>query len=371
MLLQKYPTLPNFAAYSHPSVATEHWTSCKSLSNRYANSDSGKGAGGIDVDDDDTEMTSFSSSPTSSSHSPRSAATPSVKDELLLQEVIHPFPYSYPASTGSSGSKSKLQRMNAIVSLTPEDIIPVPVAPHVAPPSACAEFDEHWARERDEESLASVDPTQLSEWESNGGLLATQAAFEGQLLFDSDLDSASEWLAPIVWKMYLRQATQCSARFRHQYDVPLETPCPAYFPKLLTRAMPRYRGGMTRAIAITHALLYLHRIKTCFHCTTVSSTSNTPFKQQKVKYQRYSSSSSSSTSASSSPNCINNNDDNAPLPEETLSKEQYQKAITNVAAQCSLFFAVGMHYASLWLLDCCPGEKTYWLVIYNPHILPP
>ncbi|KAG8837353.1 hypothetical protein FRC20_006764, partial [Serendipita sp. 405] len=144
MLLQKYPTLPNFAAYSHPSVATEHWTSCKSLSNRYANSDSGKGAGGIDVDDDDTEMTSFSSSPTSSSHSPRSAATPSVKDELLQEEhervanIIHPFLYSYPASTGSSGSKSKLQRMNAVVSLTPEDIIPVPVAPHVAPPSACA-----------------------------------------------------------------------------------------------------------------------------------------------------------------------------------------------------------------------------------------
>jgi hypothetical protein len=32
----------------------------------------------------------------------------------------------------------------------------------------------------------------------------------------------------------------------------------------------------------------------------------------------------------------------------------------DTASQCSLFFSVGMHYASLWLLDCCPAEKTYW-----------
>jgi hypothetical protein len=46
----------------------------------------------------------------------------------------------------------------------------------------------------------------LSEWEVNGGLHATQAAFEGTYLLDASLDAITEWSAPIVWKMFLRQA---------------------------------------------------------------------------------------------------------------------------------------------------------------------
>ena len=47
----------------------------------------------------------------------------------------------------------------------------------------------------------------LTEWESAGGLYATMAAFEGTFLLDSSLNEITDWCAPIVWKMYLRQAT--------------------------------------------------------------------------------------------------------------------------------------------------------------------
>lgn len=197
-------------------------------------------------------------------------------------------------------------------------------------PQTLAEIDEDRAMFDGEEGLHA----RLTEWEASGGLHGITAAFEGTLLLDSSLNEITDWCAPIVWKMYLRQATQCTSQHRHQYIVPTDTPCPPFFAKLLTRAMPRYKGGMTRAIAITHALLYLHRIKTCFHCTTVSSTPS--FAPQTLKEG------------------MKDKDG------KILSTEHVRAALTNVAAQCSLFFAVGMHYASLWLLDCCPSENTYW-----------
>jgi len=49
-------------------------------------------------------------------------------------------------------------------------------------------------------------PWDFSEWEVNGGLHATQAAFEGTYLLEASLDAITEWSAPIVWKMFLRQA---------------------------------------------------------------------------------------------------------------------------------------------------------------------
>ncbi|KAG8791281.1 hypothetical protein FRC17_008772, partial [Serendipita sp. 399] len=198
-MLQKYPTLPNLA-FSYPGVATgsnypSHWTSCKSdFSNiRYANSDGGKGSG-LD-DEDDTEMTSFSSggssSPTSSSHS-----------ALQEEGEGEGAPSNHHTSIHHTGS-NKLQRMPSHIALAVNNQ-PHHHVDHSGAQSACAEFDELWEPEKDG---MAIEPTQLSEWESNGGLHATQAAFEGQLLFDADLDSISGWLAPIVWKMYLRQAT--------------------------------------------------------------------------------------------------------------------------------------------------------------------
>lgn len=166
----------------------------------------------------------------------------------------------------------------------------------------------------------TTSPWDLSEWKVNGGLFATQAAFEGTFLLEASLDAVAEWSATIVWKMFLRQAQQCTSANRHQITIPQDAPCPRFLPKLLTKAMPRYKGGMTRAIIVTYALLYLHRIKTCFHCTR----------------------SPNSASADATTECGKN----APA--------------IDVASQCSLFFSVGMHYASLWLLDCCPAEKVYW-----------
>jgi hypothetical protein len=96
--------------------------------------------------------------------------------------------------------------------------------------------------------------------------------------------------------------------------------------------MPRYKGGMTRAIVITYALLYLHRIKTCFHCTR-------------------------------SPN-------SAPTEGDGECGKSTPPTTMDTASQCSLFFSVGMHYASLWLLDCCPAEKTYWSVSFpSPRLI--
>jgi len=150
----------------------------------------------------------------------------------------------------------------------------------------------------------------------------------------------------------------------HTRTIPQDTPTPHFLPKLLTRAMPRYKGEMTRAIAITHALLYLYRIKTCFHCTGSAAS------QQKLGQVNVS---------SSNPGCANidtntntNIANNTPLNPTTVSVNQEKGAVVSeaenqlrtliieTAQQCSLFFAVGMHYASLWLLDCCPSENAYW-----------
>lgn len=83
---------------------------------------------------------------------------------------------------------------------------------------------------------------------------------------------------------------------------------------------------MTRAIIVTYALLYLHRIKTCFHCTRSSKS--------------------------------------APTENDSECGNSTSPTKMDTASQCSLFFSVGMHYASLWLLDCCPAEKTYWSVSF-------
>lgn len=114
---------------------------------------------------------------------------------------------------------------------------------------------------------------------------------------------------------------QCTSAHRHQYTLPQDTPTPRFLAKLLTKAMPRYKGGMTRAIMITYALLYLHRIKTCFHCTRSAEQRPT-------------------------------DGDGKPSSPQM-----------DITSQCSLFFSVGMHYASLWLLDCCPAEHMYWSVL--------
>lgn len=52
----------------------------------------------------------------------------------------------------------------------------------------------------------TTSPWDLSEWNINGGLFATQAAFEGTFLLEASLDAVAEWSATIVWKMFLRQA---------------------------------------------------------------------------------------------------------------------------------------------------------------------
>jgi hypothetical protein len=53
----------------------------------------------------------------------------------------------------------------------------------------------------------TVTPDQLSsEWETTGGKADVLAAFEGKMVLDAPLKSVLEWAAPIVWKMFLRQA---------------------------------------------------------------------------------------------------------------------------------------------------------------------
>jgi hypothetical protein len=155
----------------------------------------------------------------------------------------------------------------------------------------------------------------------------------------------------------------CSVSTTHTRTLPQDTPTPHFLPKLLTRAMPRYKGEMTRAIAITHALLYLYRIKTCFHCTGSAAS------QQRLGQQVHNVPTSSSNSG-----CANiDTSNNTPLNLTTVSvhqgkgavvvseaENQLRTLIIETAQQCSLFFAVGMHYASLWLLDCCPSENAYW-----------
>jgi len=151
---------------------------------------------------------------------------------------------------------------------------------------------------------------------------------------------------------------QCSASSKHTHVLPQDTPTPHFLPKLLTRAMPRYKGEMTRAIAVTHALLYLYRIKTCFHCTGSAAS------QQKLGQV-----------SSNIPGCANIDTQTTNQPTVSINpktdqlkrttsasnvESQLCALIIETAQQCGLFFAVGMHYASLWLLDCCPSEKAYW-----------
>lgn len=206
-------------------------------------------------------------------------------------------------------------------------------------------FDqEHAATENiEDDALLGKD---LSEWETEGGLHAIEAAMEGTYLLELSLDAIAEWCAPIVWKLFLRQSLLCSASATHANTLPQDTPTPQFLPKLLTRAMPRYKGEMTRAIAVTHALLYLYRIRTCFHCTGSSAS------HQKLGH--------------ASANAANIDTSNLSTTESTVSNngkdqgEQFRTLLLETASQCSLFFAVGMHYASLWLLDCCPSEKAYW-----------
>jgi hypothetical protein len=152
----------------------------------------------------------------------------------------------------------------------------------------------------------------------------------------------------------------CSASATHGCAIPQDTPTPHFLAKLLTRAMPRYKGEMTRAIAITHALLYLYRIKTCFHCTGSAAS------QQRLGQV------SSNSGCANIDTSNHNANNNTPLNHTTVfinqgkgavvseAENQLRTLIIETAQQCSLFFAVGMHYASLWLLDCCPSENAYW-----------
>ena len=50
-----------------------------------------------------------------------------------------------------------------------------------------------------------------TEWESEGGLRAVEAAFEGTFLLELSLEAIAEWCAPIVWKLFLRQSLSVSS----------------------------------------------------------------------------------------------------------------------------------------------------------------
>ena len=151
---------------------------------------------------------------------------------------------------------------------------------------------------------------------------------------------------------------QCSASSKHTNGLSPDVPIPHFLPKMLKLTMPRYKGEMTRGIAVTHALLYLYRLKTCFHCSSVPSsqpsarcaTSNTP--STVSEYPKKDQVKGTTTGA-------------------TYAENQPPTPIIKVAEQCRLFFAVGMHYASLWLLDCCPSEKVYWSVHQGVPPSPP
>jgi len=106
---------------------------------------------------------------------------------------------------------------------------------------------------------------------------------------------------------------------------------------------------MTRGIALTYALLYLRRIKTCFHCSGSAAS------QQKL-----------GQSPNNSGNINIQTTNRPPTVSVYPRKDQTQLSTFVIALQCALFFAVGMHYASLWLLDYCPSENVYW---YVDHLL--
>ncbi|CAG8641923.1 10417_t:CDS:2 [Acaulospora colombiana] len=163
------------------------------------------------------------------------------------------------------------------------------------------------------EQEAVITPDQLSEWETTGGRADVIAAFEGKMVLDAPLKSVLEWAAPIVWKMFLRQAPLCSAAkqnpTQHAHNLPQNTPCPSFLPALLEKSMP---SGMTASIAVTYALLYMYRIKFCFHCNG-STLSADP-------------KSNTNTVASSNSNTITNNAPLVPPDSMDAMRQKSQKS---------------------------------------------
>jgi hypothetical protein len=106
---------------------------------------------------------------------------------------------------------------------------------------------------------------------------------------------------------------------------------------------------MTASIAVTYALLYMYRIKFCFHCNGSSLCD----------------AKSVNTNQSSS-TTINGN---APIPPDSMeamrqkSAKSFEKpSMLEPGLQCTLLFAVSMHLTSMWILDSCPGDRHYWSV---------
>ena len=73
---------------------------------------------------------------------------------------------------------------------------------------------------------------------------------------------------------------------------------------------------------ITYALLYMYRFKMSFGCFGSVASKKSLIKQG--------------------------------------STTEAQLRIESATQECVLAFAVAMHYASIWLLDCCPSAGVYW-----------
>ncbi|PVF93608.1 hypothetical protein CPB86DRAFT_715068 [Serendipita vermifera] len=200
------------------------------------------------------------------------------------------------------------------------------------------------------EQEAVVTPDQLSEWETTGGKADVIAAFEGKMILDAPLKSVLEWAAPIVWKMFLRQAPLCSAAkqnpAQHAHTLAQNTPCPSFLPALLEKSMPRY-SGMTASIAVTYALLYMYRIKFCFHCNGSTLSADAKSNTDSV------SSNSNNTTPLVPP-------DSMDAMRQKSAKSFEKPTMLEPGLQCTLLFAVSMHLTSMWILDSCPGDRHYW-----------
>lgn len=170
MLLRKFSTLPNISL-SHSYQASDGISTCAPFGGyKYAATEVARSTS-AGSEEDDEEMTDCSgvSSDTESVH------------EMSLEEEAR----------NSSGRASNLKREEEV---------------HLENYEGSLLQDPGEQSSDSERQDAITGPWDLSEWEINGGLHATQAAFEGTYLLDASLDAITEWSAPVVWKMFLRQA---------------------------------------------------------------------------------------------------------------------------------------------------------------------
>jgi hypothetical protein len=158
LALRRFQTLPNIA-FSYPGGGHARTQIAPLVSREYAATEVGG--------DEDDEMTSYSD-----------------EDDIMTESLEHEHSTpntSIPEPT-SEGDKRQLVREEHLVIEEPQR----------------------------EEVHGGEDDVLLNkeftEWEGNGGLRAVEAAFEGTFLLESSLEAISEWFAPIVWKLYLRQA---------------------------------------------------------------------------------------------------------------------------------------------------------------------